>query len=140
MILKLFLLLAWIIYSLIEGRKDANLYHYKNLSSNHDKSNLHWLFAVERFIFLSFIFIIQYHYNSVINTSIFILGLALIFSFIHNGYYFTERNRLDPSIYKERWWADSLTSTARLEFNIHTRTILFAIGIVSILASFLNNL
>lgn len=140
MILDLLLLVCWIIYCLTQARRDANFFHYKNLSPNPDKSNLHWLFAVERFVVLSLIFIIYYDGHSVINTTLFILGLALIFSFIHNGKYYTERNRLDSSIYKERWWADSLTSTARLEFNIHTRTILFAIGIVSIMASFLNNL
>lgn len=137
MILELILLFCWMIYCLTQARRDANFYHYKSIAANPDKSNLHWLFAVERFIVLSLIFIIYYNGHSIINTTLFISGLVLIFSFIHNGYYFTERNRLDQTIYKERFWADSLTSTAKLEFNVHTRTILFAIGIVSIMASFL---
>lgn len=137
MILDFILLFCWIIYCLTQATRDANFYHYKNLSPNPDKSNLHWLFSVERFIILSLIFIIYYHVHSVINTTLFISGLVLIFSFFHNGKYYTERNRLDSSIYKERFWADSLTSTAKLEFNVHTRIILFAIGIVSIMTSFI---
>lgn len=135
MIVKIILLTIWIIVSLVEGKRDAHYFHDRNLSTSPDKQNIHWLFALERLVILSLISWVCFINYSVINSSVFIAGLVLVFSFFHNGIYYVVRHKLDNSVYKDGWWSSSKTSTAFFEFNELCRSILFMIGLALILYS-----
>jgi len=131
------LLICWIFYCLIEGKRDGHFYYVWSNSSNPKRANIHWLFFIDRFIVISLIDFVHSFYYSVINTLIFTIGLSLIFSFFHNGMYYITRNNLDETVYQEGWWASSTTSQAILEFNVQIRTIMAIIGLLAIISTYM---
>lgn len=109
-----------ILYYIYEGYREAYLYHYKN-TSNASHKELHPAFTMQRILFWAVVFI---YCSSFLFTS----ALIFMFSFIHDGSYYVNRNNLDPSIYKERFTESSLTSTAIIELTYKARLVLFFIG------------
>lgn len=141
MVLKLLLLCIWVIYSLLEGVRDAFYYNSENKSSstNTSRYNIHWIFFVCRVCVWMLIGIIIYfsNQNNTLTLFLFSISLSLIFSYLHNGIYYYMRNQLDPTIYQKAWFDDSNSSTAILEFDYKTRTLMMIIGILSIVVSFI---
>jgi len=107
------------IYASIEGVREA--YYYHVAVAKGFKKNIHWLYLFQRTLFAILLFS---------QTNFFILlFFALSFSFLHNGFYYLTRNKLDEIIYKKRFIDSSTTSTAVMEFNFAERTILLIFGI-----------
>lgn len=124
----------WILYALMDGKREAHFFNLKNKSYTTDKEDIHWVFTLQRF--MVFVLIAYVHYeSSLLSTGLFIAGLALIFSFFHNGFYYVTRHKLDSLIYKEGWKSNSNSSTAIIELGWKERFIFFIIGISSIITS-----
>jgi hypothetical protein len=120
--------LLWILYSLLSGVKDGVLYHLKDFNRELN-FNEHIIYTLERTVVCILIVLLC-------NSVIIIPSLLLSFSFVHNGAYYTTRNKLNSMIYPKRWFAQSTSSKAKLT-NINTpinRTILFVLGVLIVLA------
>jgi hypothetical protein len=61
-----------------------------------------------------------------------LLGVVLMFPFIHDGAYYTTRNHINPSIYKDKWFDESTTTGAIWSFDALTRTLYFFVGLILI--------
>lgn len=128
-ILSLFI---WSIYAKIEGETEAYLYHYWTRSNIFTAKDLHPLWFFKRIcvavgLNLPLLFI----HPTLLGMMCFLLSLfsyGLVFSLIHNGFYYITRNDLDFQLYRERFKADSISSTAKMEFDYKTRLTFFMIG------------
>lgn len=114
-------ILCWIYYSYLEGRREA--FYYDALTSSRARHpNLHLLFALQRMVVLVFcLSITDYMYAT---------GLVFIFPFFHDGVYYVERNKLNPNIYLKGFWDDSTTSTAFFEIGIALRVLMLIFGLI----------
>lgn len=142
--------IVFIIYTFLEGFREGYYWHYKNLSNVGYKFNIHSIFTIQRLMMFILIFIIatasysifcEWIFMALLKSFIYCVGLASMFSFIHNGTYYTIRNLLDKRLYTKKWMAQSDTSTAWSTklFTFRNRTILFVIGSgLVLLANFLN--
>lgn len=116
-------------------------YHYRNTSTQLKDENIHWVYFIDRAFILSLISILHYYgFHSYLSTGVYSAGLALIFSFFHNGMYYKTRNKLDNNIYTMGWKSNSTCSEATLEFEWNARVILAITGAIGIIASFTINL
>lgn len=129
------ILLGWIYYSIIEGKREAHYWHHWILSSDYQALkdiNLHTLFAKQRGLILCLVSILIIPlYGYLIPMLIFIAN-ACLFSFFHNGMMYKTRNYLNKHNYPKRWWDQSSNSTAwstKLMTPI-SRTIQALIGIL----------
>lgn len=124
--------LCFVLYSCLEGFREGLYFHYKtggNLIPV--KLNEHIEFAVQRGIVL---FIIGYSSNW-----IYAIGLALIFPFFHDGIYYLTRNKLNNTIYLKGFLDNpSNISTAVMDFNLITRSLMFIIGLVIIVIKYMD--
>lgn len=113
--------LLWVLYSMTEGAREAIYYHTRNF--NVPQAELHTFYTIQRSIVLLICVMLN-------NSMLFIAPLA--FPFFHDGMYYTMRNRLNPYIYKETWFAQSTTSTAVLTkiFTPVVRTICVFISLL----------
>jgi hypothetical protein len=119
---KLLVSVIWVIYAIYEGQREA--YYYQAISVfNLKRSNIHWIYALQRGLFLVVM--------GLLLKSIFLpVGLAFIFPFFHDGFYYIRFNILSPMNYKKRFIDQSSTSTAVMEFNWITRLLMFITGII----------
>ena len=118
-------LLIWIIYSIIEGKREANFWHHRINSSDYEifkDIDRHPLFVLQRGLMLICIGILGYLVTDSILWSgyLFIMN-SLVFTFFHNGSMYLERlimsmrsspNNSDIWVYKDGWWSQSSTSVA----------------------------
>lgn len=135
----------WIIYCIIEGFREGYYWHYKNRGDDNNQYDIHKIFSVQRGLVLNTMgllaFVTLYKITgllvimSLFKSVLFILSLMLIFSFIHNGMYYTTRNILDKNIYNLKWKDHSTTSTAKWTkfLTFRNRTIMFALGMIGVL-------
>jgi hypothetical protein len=63
------------------------------------------------------------------------IALLLSFSYFHNGAYYCVRNILNPELYKEKYKAESTTSSATIELSYKQRFTLFIVGISILIGS-----
>lgn len=139
--MKIILLICWIIYSCLDGKKDGFLYHYKNTSIQNRGGNIHWIYFCQRFIVGILIAWLIYLNNPLLNTIIFSMGLILLFSFFHNGFYYKTRKKLsNGNLYPKGWWSSSISSEALLELNNVSRIFLAIMGVIGIIMSFKINI
>ena len=136
-ILLLLLFVVSIFFFMLEAKRDASYYHNSMTSSNPVKENLHWVFFATRTIVLGLIGGICLYNYSALKTCIFMASLCLVFSFVHNGVYYATRHQLDNNVYPKGFWDDSTSSTATIELNAKTRTIMAVIGIVGVVITIL---
>lgn len=118
-------LILWIVYSIIEGKREANFWHHLIKSTDYkifkDKDS-HPLFAVQRGLMLVALSLVSYLILDSILLALYLFIMnCLIFSFFHNGSMYLERYKMsqmvspnDSSkwIYRMGWWDQSTTSTA----------------------------
>lgn len=125
-------ILAWMAYAVLEGHREAWYYYYRvNVPLSFFKEeNLHTLFTLQRTIVWMLIAILSMSWSIAV-------GLILIFPFWHDNQYYTQRNNIDSSTYPKRWRDSSTTSTAKIELNFKTRTVLFVIGIAFLTYTFI---
>lgn len=138
-------LVLWIMYSIIEGKREAIFWHHRIKSSDYTlfkNIDRHPLFTIQRGLMLMSLALASYYIldNILLVGYLFIMNL-LIFSFFHNGSMYSERYKMsvianidEPNtwIYEKRWWAQSTTSTAWLtKFMTPTsRTIQAILGVI----------
>jgi hypothetical protein len=115
--------LALCAYACISGIKDAILWSRKGSESF--RWNEHLVFVAERVAVATLVFSDGTIYQKLMTVACW-LGC---FSFLHNGFYYEARNRIDMAIY--HWSYESTTSTARIELSMANRTILFLVSITS---------
>lgn len=108
----------WIMYCILEGIREG---YYWNLYPTY-KFNIHSIFFIQRGLVLGLLVSL--------NIPMLIAG-ALVFSFLHNGSYYTTRHHLNKANYPKTWWDQSTTSTSWMtKFNSPiSRTIQAAIGL-----------
>ena len=118
-------LVLWILYAIIEGKREAIFWHHRIRSSDYQTYkdiDRHGLFSFQRGLMLAALAVASYQIldNIYLVGYLFIMN-ALIFSFFHNGAMYAERynmsmisHPIDSTkwIYKKGWWAQSTTSTA----------------------------
>ena len=121
-VIRLISVLSWITYAYLDGRIEAH-YYDALIWSNRKHKDIHWMSFVQRGIILIIIGVAT-------NSVSFPCALVLIISYIHNGFYYKERNKLDESIYIEKFKAESTTSTALFEFKYNERLNMFIVGAV----------
>jgi hypothetical protein len=119
------ILATWIIYSCLEGLREAYYYHNTNISLHSYKHDLHPFFSLQRFCALFMLLAISMD----IHTFILCGSLALIFPFFHDGFYYIIRHKLDDNIYSKGFFDDSYTSVAKIELNFYSRAALFFLGV-----------
>lgn len=125
---SLSLLAIFVVYSLIEGWREAQYFHFKVLANNIADYKEHSFFAVQRFCFIC---ALACYFEGINHMPVLtaILSQMLMFSFLHNGMYYTQRDRLRPGTYPNKWISQTTTSNATLNFNFPTRTIMFVAGL-----------
>lgn len=111
--------LVIIMYACVEGFTHAVLYGRRGADSF--KWNEHLLFNAQRAILVTALFFKPDIYS--------IISGLLCFSFFHNGFYYTQRDRIDNS-YPKRWWDDSTSSSATINFSVKVRTGMAIAGIL----------
>lgn len=137
--MQILLLITWVIFSCLEGSRDARYFHNQVSATKPVKENSHYIFFLERTIVFALTTYIVFLDTNILTTFFFSSGLILVFSFFHNGVYYTQRNKLNPLIYPKKFWDSSTTSQASIELNVKARVALFAIAVMSIIVSFLTN-
>jgi len=142
-------LLLWVLYSIIEGKREAHFWHHRIKSADYiyfKSTDRHSLFAIQRGLMILALSIATYYIldNIWLTGYLFIMN-GLIFSFFHNGSMYLERFNMSrlvsPTdstrwVYKEGWWAQSGTSTAKLTkfMTPKSRTIQVIIGFLGYLS------
>jgi len=126
-ILKITIILSFVLWAILEGYEEAELFHYKSIAPQ-PKVVPHFLFTSNRLIVGALIAWITKDW-------MFCLGLAMTFSLIHNGIYYHTRHKLNPFIYPLGWRDSSTTSTAKLNFGFFARMTMAQIGLVLIIVS-----
>jgi len=121
---------AWILYAMVDGFVNAHYYDMHPEDKGH--INLHAFYNICRGVILSLMFGIVYMKSSFWLSLFYIVTPVGIFSFFHNGTYYTTRNWLNPHIYKKRWWDHSETSTALIEIGTGFRTAMAVFGIIGL--------
>jgi len=139
------LLIIWILYAIIEGKREAIFWHHRIRSSDYEifkSKDRHMLFTIQRGLVLLLISItIFYICESIWLTLYLFIMNALIFSFFHNGMMYRERNQMtkithpnnsDKWVYRYGWLDQSTTSTAKLTkiMTPANRTIQMIMGVV----------
>lgn len=123
------ILLLSFIWAFLEGKREAQYFHYKWTQPNPlEIPDEHFDFTIQRFtyVLVSSLFVwlsMGFFYGLMM-----FISIALCFSFIHNGSYYKRRNYMNPEIYKEKWWSQSDTTTAKFSLNYRNRLILFILG------------
>ncbi len=113
--------ILWCVFSFYEGKREA--YYY----SLYPSGNIHWLYFIQRGL-VALIIMVLLNQNILVET-MFIGALIGVFSFIHDGAYYSQRNNINKQNYPLRWKSNSTDSTAILEFTYLERGIYFIIGV-----------
>jgi hypothetical protein len=125
------ILLISFLWAFLEGRREAQYFHYKWSNPNPIKvRDEHLEFTVQRSLYvIGWSLLSSFVYNWWVGLLTFIT-IGLCFSFFHNGSYYLRRNDLNPTIYKLRWKSQSETTTAKFSFDYKSRTIQFITGFI----------
>ena len=132
-----FIIICFIInicYALLEGKREAWYYHIKAISGLLKEKDEHPLFTAQRTLFYLIIltanFIIFKHDAWLSATLVFAYWLQ--FTFFHDGIYYVERNKLNPDLYKKKFFDQSTTSKAWTDkyMTAPIRTVMAATGMV----------
>ncbi len=122
---------AFVIYTIYEGFIQGFLYHYKNQmgrkATENENYNLHGVYVIQRLIVSVILCLCISLYSSVCDAGLFLLTIALCYSFFHNGMYYLTRNRLQEGavLYPKGWKDHSETSTAKFNLSWRLRFVLF---------------
>ncbi len=131
-ITQIILLLDVLMFYTFKSVCEAGYFHIRSLTSVKLPYEHHLLVIVRCGFWLLFLMYTESVW--------YLLGIILIFPFIHDGVYYTFRNILNPFIYAKRFWDDSTTSTAVFEIKLPLRKIMFVIGLVCIWIYFFKNI
>lgn len=121
-------LILWCVYALFDGFVQAHYYDLYPTDKGH--KNIHWAYMICRLFLLTAIYFAVDERVSVWSNIIFCFSLIFIFSFFHNGMYYTTRHKLNPKIYEEKFFSNSETSQAVFEFDVKFRIMMCALGLL----------
>lgn len=116
-------------YATLEGIREAFYFHYKGFGNPETVPDEHLLFTLQRAIvwmILPFVAFPLYGWWCAIT----LVTTPLIFSFFHNGNYYSTRNTIDPTVYHKGFKDMTTSSTAKISMSYPVRTTLFVIGIL----------
>lgn len=134
--INILLIISWIVFSIYEGKREAWFFHEK-YKSTHD---IHYYFSIQRIsVGIAFVIAltgIEISWFNFLDVTLTAIMLVLMFPFWHDGYYYTERNNLNPDIYKKRF-KDYNDSTAIFDFTWNERLIMFGVSVIVMLARFI---
>jgi len=119
--MELLFLTLWTVVAIILGEQEAILFHLRpDLGFKY--KHIHVLFTVIRGVIVTtLIYGLKCSY-------LMLIPATLTFPFYHDGAYYVVRNKLNPTIYKLRWKAQSHGTTAIFSFTYSTRLYLLLIG------------
>jgi hypothetical protein len=120
-------LVLFLVYSLIEGVREAYYYHYKWKVVTYNVHDEHAMFTAQRAIAVVSISMMGYPIMGWW-CLIVIASMALCFPFVHDGAYYDTRNKLDESVYRKGFFADSKTTTAKVSLKPAARISMFVTG------------
>ena len=146
----IFTYLFWAGFSCLEGFREA-LFFYVNISSATPiNKNLHPMFSTQRGFVLLIIFssfqeisllisgifqlTLSEGFMLILWPLLFVLSCCLLFPILHDGVYYYTRNKLDAKVYPKKFWDQTTTSNAKMNFNSINRIIMFAVSISIIVA------
>lgn len=116
------ILLAWILFSALEGIREAYYFSVKSEGTKFKSFDEHPMFAAQRLLVIS-IFSVSCA-SGWLSWLAFCVSFSLIFPMIHDGIYYETRRRLDK-IYKRGFLDHSKTSTA-----VMTRFLIFPVRLI----------
>ena len=126
--------ILWCIYACIEGYREGDYWYSRNLIPIYNKSKLihdpHTLWFIQRFVIGLALTILVFCGKYYIYSPLYLFGLGCSFPLLHDGFYYIRRNNIDKTVYKERFFDYSITSTARMTFNFEVRLFLFVVGFI----------
>ena len=120
------ILFLWVVYSILEGMREG-YYYDAAMRSDKPYPNIHWIYFLQRGIVL---FLVGVFMHSVILP----MSLLFIFSYVHDGSYYTQRNDIDVRAYPRRFKDHSTTSTAFFELTYMERVAFALTGCVFFIA------
>lgn len=139
------LLCSFWTYARIEGLREGLYYYYKVMTDQYNKDKgEHKLWTWQRVLgfglpFISAVYLITP--DRILDT-VFCVGVAFTFPFLHNNYYYKQRNKLDARIYKDKLNNQSTTSNAVSDkkklFTPKKRNTLALLGLSMILYTFVH--
>lgn len=135
MLVNIILIIAWVIFSIFEGRREAWYFHEKYNSKSVTK-NIHYYFSIQRIcVYFGFLFgfIREFEINFITNIITITVILGCQFVFWHDGFYYLERNNLNSLLYPKRF-RDFKNSNAIFDFTWNQRKVLFITSILWIIA------
>lgn len=97
-------MIIWIVFAFFSSTFEAMYYNHEVRSSYQDNFNEHPLFVAIRSCVLIPLWIIAGWKVA--------LCLGVMFPFFHDGQYYRFRNKIDPTLYRKKWFSQSTTSTA----------------------------
>jgi len=127
----------WCLFASLDGFIQAYYYDLYPITKQH--RNLHPFFTIVRAIVAApmcyevLMISPEQGWSFVwIPAAMFGLGLIMTFSFLHNGFYYMTRNKLQPSLYPKGFMDKSTSSTALMDLSFKLRTSLLIIGLAFI--------
>lgn len=107
----------WLIYAALEGVKEGYLYNYRDENDLAYGKDLHPLFTFQRVAVIAIAAIPLLIPGKWYFAPIALVGLALVFPLVHDGYYYLTRNKIDETIYPQGFFTDRSTSTAKISLS-----------------------
>lgn len=139
--IKIFLILTWIIYSIVDGLTDgftfSKAYKANNFDNNWFGFDIHTWFTVKRFIAFSYISIFTFLYFGYEVCIIISIGNAFVFPFLHDGTMYLSRKKNYPKGFFHDPTINN-TSSAKISLSTNTRTFLFTLGFSGYIILFFN--
>lgn len=125
------ILLISFLWSYLEGKREAQYFHYKWSLPNPTKiKDEHPYFTLQRGLYvITSSLLCGFVFDWWIGILTFI-SISLSFSFFHNGSYYLRRNQMNNEIYPLKWKDESTTTTAKISLNYKKRLILLIVGII----------
>lgn len=120
--------ILWLVYSALEGVKEAYLYNYRDSDDLAYDKDLHPLFMVQRAAVMLMAYIAFIQVSTWYFALIPLLAFAFVFPLVHDGFYYWEYHRIDEKIYPHGFVTDDNTSTARLSIESPVIRYFFALA------------
>lgn len=123
--------IKWMIAAILFGVVEAVMFHQCRPGQLIPKRTFWedehvWLTIARFFVFLE----IFSEYKNIYSLFIIFLPAMLVFPFLHDGFYYVMRNKLDRRVYPFKFTSQSNSTDATLSFDFYTRTIMFIVGII----------
>jgi hypothetical protein len=132
---QILILLGWIVYSSLFGKCDAWYWYYGNQCKYALKDKLkdlhpHYLLSRSIVGLTSGLLMASILNQNLFFGVLYTISLGLILPFFHNGFYYMERNNINPSVYPKRFKDMSTSSIAPVNFTYNLRLLMALLGVI----------